>query len=180
MGTREQFLGNLDRLTSSVAVLRDVVQGPATGDTSLVLTSSGSLRTLARALAEIDAQYVIETRVLHAEIAGITAATIGAATHAEVDARIQTVVGAAPAALDTLQELSMALGNDANFAGSVTTQLASKAALMHTHSAANVASGTLDIARLPVATSGTSSSTQVTRADDILLSNACTPTTYRR
>ncbi len=48
-------------------------------------------------------------------------------TGADVDSRIQAVVGAAPAALDTLAELSTALGNDANFASSITTQLATKA-----------------------------------------------------
>jgi hypothetical protein len=43
--------------------------------------------------------------------------------NAEVDARIQAVVGAAPAALDTLAELAAALGDDADFAAGVTTQL---------------------------------------------------------
>lgn len=43
-----------------------------------------------------------------------------------VDARVQNIVGAAPAALDTLAELATALGDDANFAGTVTTELAGK------------------------------------------------------
>lgn len=37
-----------------------------------------------------------------------------------VDARVQTLVGAAPAALDTLTELAAALGNDANYAATMT------------------------------------------------------------
>ena len=44
-----------------------------------------------------------------------------------VDNRIQGVVAAAPAALDTLNEIASALGNDANFAGTITTQLGAKA-----------------------------------------------------
>lgn len=44
-----------------------------------------------------------------------------------IDARIQEVVAAAPEALDTLKELADALGNDPNFAGTVTTELAKKA-----------------------------------------------------
>jgi hypothetical protein len=40
-----------------------------------------------------------------------------------VDARIQNIVGAAPAALDTLQELADALGDDPNYAATVTGQL---------------------------------------------------------
>lgn len=45
----------------------------------------------------------------------------------QVDARIQEVVAAAPEALDTLRELADALGNDPDFAGTVTTELAKKA-----------------------------------------------------
>jgi hypothetical protein len=45
----------------------------------------------------------------------------------QVDARIQEVVAAAPEALDTLKELTDALGNDPDFAGTVTTELAKKA-----------------------------------------------------
>lgn len=40
-----------------------------------------------------------------------------------VDARVQLVVDAAPAALDTLNELAAALGDDANFSTTVTTSL---------------------------------------------------------
>lgn len=45
---------------------------------------------------------------------------------AAVDARISTVVGGAPAALDTLNELAAAIGNDANFASTVTTGLSNR------------------------------------------------------
>jgi hypothetical protein len=44
----------------------------------------------------------------------------------ELDTRIATLIGAAPAALDTLSELSDALGDDANFATTVTNALAGK------------------------------------------------------
>jgi hypothetical protein len=47
----------------------------------------------------------------------------------------------------------------------------------HTHTAAQI-TGTFDIARLPVAPSGTSNTTQVVRADDSRLSNARTPTAH--
>jgi hypothetical protein len=45
----------------------------------------------------------------------------------EVNNAIASVINSAPAALDTLDELAAALGDDANFASSVTTSLASKA-----------------------------------------------------
>ena len=53
---------------------------------------------------------------------------VDAYTKAETDTRIQAVVGAAPAALDTLTELAAALGQDANYAATITTALAAKAA----------------------------------------------------
>lgn len=45
----------------------------------------------------------------------------------QVDARIQEVVAAAPEALDTLKELADALGNDPNFASTITLELTKKA-----------------------------------------------------
>jgi len=48
-------------------------------------------------------------------------------TPQEVDARIEAVIGAAPEALDTLKEIAAALGNDPNFAATMTTELEKKA-----------------------------------------------------
>lgn len=64
-----------------------------------------------------------------------TSSTISDFTTA-VQSIVSNVVGAAPAALDTLQELAAALGNDANFATNITNQLALKA---NTSSLATVA-----------------------------------------
>lgn len=56
----------------------------------------------------------------------------------ETEARIQSLIGAAPAALDTLKELADALDNDANFASTIATQLNNKldktAAYVHPNS----------------------------------------------
>lgn len=57
-----------------------------------------------------------------------TASTISDFTTA-VNSIVQSVVGAAPAALDTLQELAAALGNDANFATNIAAQISQKADL---------------------------------------------------
>lgn len=51
----------------------------------------------------------------------------GYATMTDVNNAIQAVIGAAPAALDTLQELAAALNNDANAVSALTTQIAAKA-----------------------------------------------------
>jgi hypothetical protein len=51
------------------------------------------------------------------------------ATTAFVNTAISAIVGDAPGALDTLNELAEALGDDSNFAGTVTTALATKATI---------------------------------------------------
>lgn len=51
-------------------------------------------------------------------------------TTAWVKARIAELIASAPGALDTLNELAAAMGNDANFAASVSTALAGKADLV--------------------------------------------------
>lgn len=67
-----------------------------------------------------------------------TAATISDFS-AAADARIALVIDAAPAALDTLNELAAALGDDANFAATTATALATKSKGF----ASNVGNGTL-------------------------------------
>jgi len=49
------------------------------------------------------------------------------ATRTYVDASLQTLVNGAPAALDTINELAAAIGNDANYTTTITTALATKA-----------------------------------------------------
>lgn len=62
---------------------------------------------------------------LYAEIQAITGG--GYATLTDVNNAIQNVIGAAPAALDTLVELAAALNNDANAVATLTTAIAAKA-----------------------------------------------------
>lgn len=56
-----------------------------------------------------------------------------AEVQALIDDAIEALTTGAPGALDTLNELAAALGDDANFAASMTTALAAKAASSHSH-----------------------------------------------
>jgi hypothetical protein len=68
---------------------------------------------------------------------------LGGLTQAQIDARVQLVVDSAPAALDTLNELAAALGDDANFAATMTTALSGKEPVIPTkYSAFNKNFGT--------------------------------------
>lgn len=58
------------------------------------------------------------------ELEGIAASSV---TQADIDAAIAALVDTAPGTLDTLNELAAALGDDPNFAATVTAQLALKA-----------------------------------------------------
>ena len=60
------------------------------------------------------------------EVTGLQGLLDGKTTESYVNTQITNVIGAAPAALDTLTELAAALGDDANYAATVTTALAGK------------------------------------------------------
>ena len=62
----------------------------------------------------------------------------GYATESYVDSAVSNLVDSSPAALDTLNELAAALGDDANFAANVTASLAGKAAADHSHLKSNI------------------------------------------
>jgi ABC-type transporter Mla subunit MlaD len=55
-----------------------------------------------------------------------------AAVTAEINQAVQDLIGGAPGALDTLNELAAALNDDANFAGTVTNELATLDTLVTT------------------------------------------------
>ena len=76
------------------------------------------------------------------------------ATETYVDSAVQAVIDSAPAALDTLNELAAALGDDANFAGTMTTSLAGKLALAGGTMAGNIAMGSNSITGLAAPAAG--------------------------
>ena len=86
----------------------------------------------------------------------------------QVDARIQTIIGTAPANLDTLGEIATQLANDESAASALTTTVATKADKSYVDSnlaalnASNLTSGTVPSGRLG---SGTADSTTYLRGD---------------
>jgi len=58
------------------------------------------------------------------QLGGVAAASY--ATNASVTSAINALINSAPGALDTLNELATALGNDPNFASTITAALAAK------------------------------------------------------
>lgn len=72
------------------------------------------------------------------QVDGLQVTLDGKTTEAYVDTAVANIVNSSPAALDTLNELAAALGNDPDFAATVTGLIASKADIDHTHDTAQV------------------------------------------
>ena len=99
----------------------DQVRSKFTGGTNVSITAAGVISS-----TDTNTQVTNNNQISNGA---------GYRTSAQVDAAIATVVDSAPAALNTLNELAAALGDDADFAGSVTTSLSGK--LSTTGTAAN-------------------------------------------
>lgn len=81
-----------------------------------------------------DATNCSSTRALTiADITALQAALDGKTTETYVNTQIANLIDAAPVTLDTLNELAASLNDDADFAGTMTTALAGKANVSHTH-----------------------------------------------
>ena len=82
------------------------------------------------------------------------------ATTAFVKTAVDNVVASAPGALDTLNELAAALGNDASFSTTVTNSIATKLPLAGGTMSGNIAMGTNKITGLGTPTSNTDAATK--------------------
>ena len=143
--------------------LRDFATGVATNAKAMKTLINGNATDLSALTTVQKSSLVAAINEVAAAVGGAGAtiddATISALsvwsstkTDAEIKAATAALIDAAPGALDTLNELAAALGDDPNFAATITTALSNKAPLVHTHTAADIASGTLAAARLPAAT----------------------------
>jgi hypothetical protein len=86
--------------------------------------------------------------------------TTQVATTAFVGTAVSNLVAAAPAALDTLNELATALGNDAAFSTTVTNSIATKLPLAGGTMSGAIAMGTSKITGLGTPTTGTDAATK--------------------
>ena len=87
-------------------------------------------------------------------------AAADAANKGYVDTQITNLIAAAPGALDTLDELAAALGDDANFATTVTNSLAGKLSLTGGTMSGAIAMGTSKITGLGTPTVSTDAATK--------------------
>jgi hypothetical protein len=91
---------------------------------------------------------------------GTPSSTADAATKGYVDTQVSNLVASAPATLDTLNELAAALGNDANYATTITNALAAKLSLTGGTMTGAIAMGTSKITGLGTPTASTDATTK--------------------
>lgn len=125
----------LTRIATEFKTVRTLITGTGTGNLSGLSTTQktslvaaiNELKTITDGLVSGGGGDLLAANNL-SDIADAAAAlaNLGGLTAAQVDSRIEAVIGAAPAALDTLIELANALGNDPNFAGTVNTALSKR------------------------------------------------------
>jgi len=118
-------------LASGVATAGSATLASITVDTYGRVTaySSGTAYTNTDARAALSAGTGVSYNSTSGQIS-VDTTTIATRTYADTAAStaVNNVIGAAPAALNTLVELATALGNDANFSTTITNSIASKVA----------------------------------------------------
>lgn len=118
---------NLQSLITSIGTefkaLRILISGTGTGDVSGLTTTSANLvgainevRVTANASAVIDDVTPSLSKVYSST-----------KTNLQISDAVAALIASSPAALDTLNEFALALGNDANFATTISTALGLKA-----------------------------------------------------
>ena len=136
-------LGYLDGVTSAIQTQIDSKLATSTASSTYAPLASPAL-----------------TGVPTAPTAAANTNTTQVATTAYVQTEIADLIAAAPGALDTLNELASALGNDASFSTTVTNSLATKLPLAGGTMSGAIAMGTNKITGLGTPTSSTDAATK--------------------
>ena len=136
-------LGYLDGVTSAIQTQIDSKLATATASSTYAPLASPAL-----------------TGVPTAPTATAGTSTTQVATTAFVGTAVSNLVASAPAALDTLNELATALGNDASFSTTVTNSIATKLPLAGGTMSGAIAMGTNKITGLGTPTTSTDAATK--------------------
>ena len=133
------------------------VTGDLTGNVTGNVTASSGTTTLNNLVVNGTADFTATKLVnVSTPVAGTDAAN-----KSYVDDTVAAVIDSAPAALDTLNELAAALGDDADLAGTVTTALATKLPLAGGTMTGAIAMGTSKITGLGDPTSAQDAATKI-------------------
>ena len=130
LDTKQDTIGDGDLTIARTSGLQSALdtKQATIGDGDLTIARTSGLQAALDAKAPLNNAQL--TGVPTAPTAASSVNTTQVATTAFVQTKITDLIGAAPAALDTLKEIGDALGNDADFASTITTQLSGKQATL--------------------------------------------------
>lgn len=134
----------LNELKSSLTSLSTELNNYKTSNDADILAIEGDITTINSTLTSI--QYAIDNLDVSGQVLALiddtgtssTKVWSSTKTNSAISAAVAAVVDAAPSSLDTLNELAAALGDDSNFASTITALIAGKANTVHTHAISDV------------------------------------------
>lgn len=136
-GLADTVASGLSTAESDITALEGSV-GTLSGLTTTDKTNLvAAINELVTALANIDVSAQIQATISDTTTSTTTLWS-SSKTSSEISSAVSALVDAAPGTLDTLNELAAALGDDANFSTTITTALAGKSDLGHTHAISDV------------------------------------------
>ena len=114
------------RIGTEFKSIRTLISGTATGNISGLATTDKTSLVAAINEVQASAAAIDLTDLIDDAAASTTTTYSGTKISADISAAVAAVVASSPAALDTLNELAAALGNDANFATTTSTALGNR------------------------------------------------------
>lgn len=138
-------------LVAAVNELSTAIAGVASDLSTLDSSVTGDISSIESAISSIQSDISsLQSDLANLDVSGQVLALIDDAatstttvwssnkTSSEISSAVAAVVDMAPSALDTLNELAAALGDDANYASTITTALSGKANATHSHAISDV------------------------------------------
>jgi hypothetical protein len=110
------------RIATEVKALRTLINGNAADLSSLTTTDKTNLVAAINEVKSANGAMIDDTATSTSKVWS------SSKTNTAIGAAVSALVDSAPTALDTLNELAAALGDDANFASTITTSIGTKAA----------------------------------------------------
>lgn len=111
------------RASTEIKLLRTLINGNAVDLSALTTTQKGNL---VAAINEVKASVAGAGAVINDTTSATTTVYSSSKTNSVITSAVAALVASSPAALDTLNELAAALGNDPSFAATTATALGNR------------------------------------------------------
>lgn len=141
---KANLVAALNELKTDLTSLSGALSSYETSNDADISSIQGDISTINSTLVSL--QNAIDTLDVSGQVnaiiddTGTSASKVWSSTktNSEITAAVAAVVDAAPASLDTLNELAAALGDDASFAATITALIGGKADAVHSHAISDV------------------------------------------